>query len=62
MFRASTLRIIGWVLLIAVLLGAGYMLLERWLFEIDPCSPLICTEGYPCFEQGNCSHWKDPPE
>ena len=62
MFRASMLRIIGWVLLTALVLGAGYMLLEQWLFEIDRCSPLICTEGYPCFEQGNCSHWKDPPE
>jgi len=54
MFRASTLRMIGWVLLTAAVLGAGYMLLERWLVEIDPCSPLICTEGYPCFEQGDC--------
>ena len=62
MFMASTLRIMGWVLLTAVALGAGYMLLEKWLFEIDFCSLLICTEGYPCFEQGNCSHWKDPPD
>jgi hypothetical protein len=33
---------------------AGYMLLDIWLFEVDRCSPLICTEGYPCFEQGDC--------
>jgi hypothetical protein len=62
MFRASTLRIIGWVLLTPVVLATAYMLLEIWLFDIDPCSPFICTEGYPCFDQGNCSHWKDPPE
>jgi hypothetical protein len=62
MFRASTLRIMGWVLLTALVLGAGYILLEKWLFEVDRCSPLICTEGYPCFDQGNCSYWKDPPD
>ena len=37
-----------------IILGIGYMLLDTWLFEVDRCSPLICTEGYPCFEQGDC--------
>jgi hypothetical protein len=60
MLRASTLRIIGWVLLTPVVLATAYMLLEIWLFDIDPCSPFICTEDYPCFDQGNCSHWKAP--
>ena len=62
MFRASTLRIIGWVFLTPVVLVTAYMLLEIWLFDLDPCSPFICTEGYPCFDQGNCSYWNDPPE
>ena len=62
MFRASTLRLIGRVLLIAVALLTGYMLLDRWLIEVDACSPLICTEGYPCFDQGQCHHWVDPSE
>ena len=61
MFRASTLRIIGWVLLTPVVLATAYMLLEIWLFDIDPCSPFICTEGYPCFDQGNCSSLEGPP-
>jgi len=60
MFRASTLRIMGWVLLTALVLGAGYILLEKWLFEVDRCSPLICTEGYPCFEQGDSPEPKVP--
>ena len=37
-----------------MILAIGYMLLDIWLFEVDRCSPLICTEGYPCFEQGDC--------
>ena len=56
MSRASTLKIRGWVLLAPVVLATAYMLLEIWLFEVDSCSPLICAEGYPCFEKGNCSH------
>jgi hypothetical protein len=43
-----------------MILAAGYMLLDIWLFEVDRCSHLICTEGYPCFEQGDCSHYKMP--
>ena len=62
MFRASTLRMIGWVLLTPIVLATAYMLLEIWLFDLNPCSPFICTEGYPCFDQGNCSYWKDPPD
>ena len=56
MFRASTLRIIGWVLLTPVVLATAYMLLEIWLFDLDPCSPFICAEGCPCLEKGNCGH------
>jgi hypothetical protein len=43
-----------------MILAAGYMLLDIWLFEVDRCSHLICTEGNPCFEQGDCSHYKMP--
>ena len=43
-----------------MILAIGYMLLDIWLFEVDRCSHLICTEGYPCFEQGDCSHYKMP--
>jgi hypothetical protein len=43
-----------------IILGIGYMLLDIWLFEVDRCSPLICTEGYPCFEQGDCPSSKVP--
>jgi len=42
----------------AVILAILYMVLDTWAFEIDRCSELICTEGYPCFEQGDCSHYK----
>lgn len=39
----------------AVLILAGiYFILDRWLDDYDRCDPLICTEGYPCFEQGDC--------
>ena len=47
----SVLLGIIWTLIV---LGIAYMLLDIWLFEVDRCSPLICTEGYPCFEQGDC--------
>ena len=53
-FRAQITQIVGAVMLTPMLLTAGYMLLDTWLFEVDRCSPLICTEGYPCFEQGDC--------
>ena len=43
-----------------MILAIGYMLLDIWLFEVDRCSPLICTEGYPCFEQGDCPSSKVP--
>ena len=55
-------RYLGRLIIVFFYLVTAYMLLEIWLFDIDPCSPLICTEGYPCFEQGNCSYWKDPPD
>jgi hypothetical protein len=24
------------------------------LYEVDACDELVCTAGYPCFEQGDC--------
>ena len=35
-------------------LAGIYFLLDSWLDDYDRCDPLICTEGYPCFEQGDC--------
>ena len=44
----------------AAILAILYMVLDTWAFEIDRCSELICTEGYPCFEQGDCPSSKVP--
>lgn len=41
---------------------SNYEASEIVQFEFDSCSPLLCTEGYPCFEKVNCSHQNDPPE
>ena len=45
MFRASTLRIIGWVLLTPVVLATAYMLLEIWLFDLDPAHHLFARKA-----------------
>ena len=54
MFKSSATRIFYGGILIVLILAATYFLLEKLFEDIDRCDPLICTEGYPCFEQGDC--------
>ena len=62
MFKLTAVSIFYGGILILLILAGTYLILDIWLDDHDPCSPFICTEGYPCFDQGNCSHWKDPPD
>ena len=55
-------RIIGWVLLTPIVLATAYMLLEIWLFDLDPCSPFICTEGIHALIRVIAVIGKTPPE
>jgi len=66
MFRQPAQSILYGGITIVIMLTALYFLLaglyflldtwlpDTWLDGIDRCHPLICTEGYPCFEQGDC--------
>ena len=54
MFKSSAVAIFYGGILIMLTLAAIYFLLDTWLDDYDRCDPLICTEGYPCFEQGDC--------
>jgi len=54
MFKSTAERIFYGGILIMLTLAAIYFLLDTWLDDYDRCNPLICTEGYPCFEQGDC--------
>ena len=33
-----------------------FIILDIFIPFVDPCSELICTVGYPCFDQGDCSN------
>ena len=54
MFKSPAVSIFYGGILIALTLAAIYFLLVTLLDDYDRCDPLICTEGYPCFEQGDC--------
>ena len=54
MFKSPAVSIFYGGILIALTLAAIYFLLVKLLDDYDRCDPLICTEGYPCFEQGDC--------
>ena len=43
-------------LVVLYLVFGVYFLFDLLVNYVDPCSELICTVGYPCFEQGGCSH------
>ena len=45
MFTASTLRMIGWVLLTPIVLATAYMLLEIWLLTLIPAHHLFALKG-----------------
>ena len=32
------------------------IILGIFITFVDDCSELICTVGYPCYDQGSCSH------
>ena len=54
MFKSPALSIFYGGILILLILAGTYLILDIWLDDYDRCNPLICTEGYPCFEQGDC--------
>jgi hypothetical protein len=54
MFKSPAASIFYGGILIMATLAAIYFLLVPLLDDYDRCDPLICTEGYPCFEQGDC--------
>ena len=54
MFKSTAERIFYGGILVMLILAALYFLLDIFFEDIDRCDPLICTEGYPCFEQGDC--------
>ena len=54
MFKLTAVSIFYGGILILLILAGTYLILDIWLDDYDRCNPLICTEGYPCFEQGDC--------
>ena len=54
MFKLTAVSIFYGGILILLILAGTYLILDSWLDDYDRCDPLICTEGYPCFEQGDC--------
>lgn len=54
MFKSTAERIFYGGILIMLILAALYFFLDIFFEDIDRCDPLICTVGYPCFEQGDC--------
>ena len=54
MFKSPAVSIFYGGILIVLALAGIYFLFDTWLDDYDRCDPLICTEGYPCFEQGDC--------
>lgn len=57
MFTARIIRIVSGVIFAGVMVVTFYFILDIVSpYDGDPCNPLICTPGYPCFDQGNCTH------
>jgi hypothetical protein len=54
MFNSPAVKIFYGGILIMLILAALLFFLGTLLKDIDRCDPLICTPGYPCFEQGDC--------
>jgi hypothetical protein len=54
MFKSPATSIFYGGILILLIFAGIYLILDTWLEDYDRCDPLICTEGYPCFEQGDC--------
>ena len=43
-------------LVVLYLIFGVYFLFDLLVNDVDRCSELICTVGYPCFDQGDCSN------
>ena len=54
MFKTPATSVFYGGILILLIFAGIYLILDIWLDDYDRCNPLICTEGYPCFEQGDC--------
>ena len=54
MFKTPATSIFYGGILILLIFAGIYLILDTWIEDYDRCDPLICTEGYPCFEQGDC--------
>ena len=54
MFNSPAVKIFYGGILILLVLAALLFFLGTWLKDVVRCDPLICTPGYPCFEQGDC--------
>ena len=54
MFKSPATSIFYGGILILLIFAGIYLILDTWIEDYDRCDPLICTEGYPCFEQGDC--------
>ncbi len=54
MFKLTAVSIFYGGILILLILAGTYLILDIWLDDYDRCDPLICTEGYPWFDQGDC--------
>ena len=59
MFKTPATSIFYGGILILLIFAGIYLILDTWIEDYDRCDPLICTEGYPCFEQGD---WGPSPE
>ena len=42
------------LVLVSLILVWLYIILDIFFPFVDDCSELICTVGYPCFEQMDC--------
>jgi hypothetical protein len=42
--------------LVVIVIVWLFIILGIFITFVDDCSELICTVGYPCFDQGDCSN------